>query len=151
MKVEVKENMYIRKSNGIIYKIPESSKWLIDIYNKNNCSFKKIEENSYDTALFGFFRDIKKSSFNIIDLVEYMDLVTFNESIKVISHKGEEYAVSFLEPQFIEGFTTIEDEDYIMIGRDRLAKISDLTNDKIKAVKTREKLAEIEYRVEEIV
>lgn len=90
MNIEV--GMYIRKNSGVIYQIKESDKHILDIYKKNNCNLKELEENDYDMSLFWIVKNIKKVNKNIIELIEVGDYVNGKKIIEIRkSENGYEY------------------------------------------------------------
>ena len=121
MKLELKENMYVRTKDGIIDKV------IID-YNGHcanpNCEYKHIScaKNYYDEDT------ITKASYNIIDILEEGDIISFYEDI-------DNY-----KKQYVIGI-----HDLITLD-----KIKDkITNDNIRLVSilTKKQMEQMAYKV----
>ena len=123
MKLELKENMHVRTKDGIIDKV------IID-YNGHcaspNCECKHIScaKNYYDED------KIVKASYNIIDLIEVEDIISFYEDI-------DNY-----KKQYVIGIPDLITLDEI---KDKI------TNDNIRLVSilTKQEMEQMAYKVEE--
>ena len=123
MKLDLRENMYVRTKDGIIDKV------IID-YNGHcanpNCECKHIScaKNYYDED------KIVKASYNIIDLIEVGDIISFYEDI-------DNY-----KKQYVIGIHDLITLDNI---KDKI------TNDNIRLVSilTKEKMEQMAYKVGE--
>ena len=123
MKLELRENMYVRTNDGIIDKV------IID-YNGHcaspNCECKHIScaKNYYDED------KIVKASYNIIDLIEVGDIISFYEDI-------DNY-----KKQYVIGIPDLITLDEI---KDKI------TNDNIRLVSilTKQEMEQMEYKVGE--
>ena len=83
------------------------------------------------------------ASFNLIDLIEYMDLLEIENSVKLY---GENKTVALFNPVRCDGFTEFEDGTHcIILNLDYLVDVKDL---KIKSVLTREQFDACKYVVE---
>lgn len=139
--MELKEGMYVRfKDNKGIQYIGK----LININEYREPCFKyAIEVNWYDDYIFIGDEDILKASFNLIDLIEYMDLLEIEGSIKIY---GENKTVALFNPVRCDGFTLFEDGTHcIILNLDYLVDVKDL---KIKSVLTKEQFDSMKYVVE---
>ena len=120
MKLELKENMYIRTKDGIIDKV------IID-YNGHcaspNCECKHIScaKNYYDED------KIVKASYNIIDILEVGDYVNDGKVIEV------DFDV---------------EEKYIIIDKAQDGLKTILRNNDIKSIVTKEQFESIKYSLE---
>ena len=91
--MELKGGMYVRTHNGTIFKIVDGNvdMWYIDItYNQ----LSRLEDYDYMTYSYNknnslFCNLAKKTSFNIIDLIEVGDFVNENEVIDKYLFNGE--------------------------------------------------------------
>ena len=73
------------------------------------------------------------ASYNIIDLIEYMDLLEVQNPIKLY---GKDTEISFFNPVRCDGFTTFEDGTHcIILDLDYFVDVKDL---KIKSILTHE-------------
>lgn len=116
MKLELKENMYVRIKDGIINKI---------------ISIKKLDEKAY--LLNGFYINkdaIKKTSYDIIDILEYGDIISFYEDI---DNYKKQYVIGILD----------------LITLDEIK--DKITNDNIRLVSilTKEQMEQMAYKVGE--
>lgn len=85
-----------------------------------------------------------KSSPNIIDLVEYMDLLWLEHPIKLYD---SDTTIGLFNPVRCDGFTTFEDGTHcIILNLDYIVDIKDL---KIKGIITHEQIESMEYKVKE--
>lgn len=119
MKLELKENMYIRTCDGIIDKV------IFDYYGhcaSRNCDCKHIScaKNYYDED------KVVKASYNIIDLIEVGDYV------------------NGLPVQKINKYLSTN-EKYL----DLLGSCSDWENEDIKSVITHEQMKQMKYKVDD--
>ena len=128
--MKLKEGMYIRNSNGKIEKIKRLVKQNSPIFQYTiNCTPR-------------FKSDIKNASFNLIDLIEYMDLLEIDNPVKLY---GENREVSLFNPVRVDGFTEFEDGTHcIILNLDYLVDVKDL---KIKSVLTKEQFNSDKYVV----
>ena len=117
MKLELRKNMYYRTYSGFINKI---------------ISIKNFNEREY--LLNGFYINkdtIKKASYNIIDILEVGDIISFYEDI-------DNY-----KKQYVIGIPDLITLDNI---KDKI------TNDNIRLVSilTKEEMEQMAYKVEEV-
>lgn len=85
---------------------------------------------------------VRDFSSNLIDLVEYMDLLYIQDKVKLY---GETHEVKFFNPVRVDGFTKFEDGTHcIILNLDYFVDIKDL---KIKGIITHEQLDNIVYKV----
>lgn len=88
--------------------------------------------------------EITKISPNIIDLVEYMDLLWLEHPIKLYD---SDTTIGLFNPVRCDGFTTFEDGTHcIILNLDYIVDIKDL---KIKGIITHEQIESMEYKVKE--
>ena len=130
--MKISKGMYIR-CNGDIDNVFNV------ILDKNNSSMNRVytEFGTY------FINEIESASFNIIDLIEYMDLLEIEGSIKIY---GENKTVALFNPVRCDGFTEFEDGTHcIILNLDYLVDVKDL---KIKSVLTKEQFDACKYVVE---
>ena len=123
---------YIRKITSVNTEEPERRYAAIyidkDANNCNGVSLKNI---------------IGEPSFNIVDLIEYMDLLEIENPIKLY---GENKTVALFNPVRCDGFTEFEDGTHcIILNLDYLVDVKDL---KIKSVLTKEQFEAMKYVVE---
>ena len=122
MKLELRENMYVRTKDGNIFKIIGGNvdNWEIDI------DYSKLEQTEeYWLELYryndnySFFDDknIIKSSFNIIDLIEVGD--------------------------YVNGYEVTSKDQFLGFGNHDWY----MTNDEIKSIVTKEQFSAMEYRL----
>ena len=133
--MKISKGMYIR-FNGFISKIGH-----INTSQKGNTYVQFKQPN----GLLAHTRidNIDKASFNIIDLIEYMDLLEIEGSIKIY---GENKTVALFNPVRCDGFTEFEDGTHcIILNLDYLVDVKDL---KIKSVLTKEQFDACKYVVE---
>ena len=128
--MELKKGMYIRNSNGKIEKIKRLVKQNSPIFQYTiNCTPR-------------FKSDIKNASFNLIELVECMDLLEIENSVKLY---GENKTVALFNPVRCDGFTEFEDGTHcIILDLDYLVDVKDL---KIKSILTKEQFNNNKYEV----
>ena len=130
--LELKKGMYIRYLGNI-------DKILAVIIDENNPKLNKVYAEN-ETV---FFSEIEKASFNLIDLIEYMDLLEIENPVKLY---GEDRKISLFNPVRCDGFTEFEDGTHcIILNLDYLVDIKDL---KIKLVLTKEQFNSMKYVVE---
>ena len=124
--------MYIRYLGNI-------DKILVVIIDENNPNLNKVYAEN-ETV---FFSDIEKASFNLIELVEYMDLLEIENPVKLY---GEDRKISLFNPVRCDGFTEFEDGTHcIILNLDYLVDVKDL---KIKSVLTKEQFETMKSVVE---
>ena len=122
MKLELRENMYVRTKDGNIFKIIGGNvdNWEIDI------DYSKLEQTEeYWLELYryndnySFFDDknIIKSSFNIIDLIEVGD--------------------------YVNGYEVTSKDQFLGFGNHDWY----MTNDEIKSIVTKEQMEQMAYKV----
>ena len=135
---------YVRTKRGQIHKITD-----LKGYYENN---KLIEDRQYvhiDNHFSGWdlgqFKElIIKSSPNIIDLVEYMDLLWLEHPIKLYD---SDTTIGLFNPVRCDGFTEFEDGTHcIILNLDYIVDIKDL---KIKGIITHEQIESMEYKIKE--
>ena len=135
MKVEIGE--YLRLNNGYIYQ------WESNDY---ECIYEEDGQLVYGNGAneYEWESDIIKHSFNIIDLVEYMDLLWLEHPIKLYD---SDTTIGLFNPVRCDGFTTFEDGTHcIILNLDYIVDIKDL---KIKGIITHEQIESMEYKVKE--
>lgn len=113
MKLELKENMYVRTKDGYIsqYKY----------YNTTNAYMEKLLCIPLNNGTFANIEDIVKASYNIIDILEVGDYVNGKKIVdvgcltngprkgtKVIDYYINPSAVSYLEKEDIKSVITHE-------------------------------------------
>lgn len=105
---------------------------------------KEYDGFKADNDMYYINQNILKSSHNIIDLIEYMDLLEIENPIKLYDKNIE---VSLFNPVRCDGFTEFEDGTHcIILNMDYLVDIKDL---KIKSVLTKEQFESMKYEVSE--
>ena len=127
MKLELKENMYVRTNDGYIAKYDKS---------KHNCSGKyygfastirDMRWEEYDDDCFLWESELKnivKASYNIIDILEKGDYVNGVEIINI-------------------------DNEWITMSDKQVPILKSIANGMIKSVVTHEQMKQIAYKVEE--
>ena len=142
--MELKEGIYIRTHQGIakIIKRPNIS---VVVWNDRKVIY--VDRHGYPVATsldcFVFEDEITRASFNLIDLVEYMDLLEIENPIKLY---GKEEKVSLFNPVRCDGFTEFKDGTHcIILNLDYLVNVKDL---KIKSTLTKEQFNACKYVVE---
>ena len=120
--MELKEGMYIRYQGEIDQ--------IIDVViDENNSKLNRV----YTNFAVVDFDKIENASFNPADLVEYMDLLEIENSVKIY---GKNREVSLFNPVRVDGFTEFEDGTHcIILNLDYLVDVKDL---KIKSILTKE-------------
>lgn len=127
--MNLQEGLYVRTTNGRIAKIES----IIGDY-----IFLDINHNIHDK------NKIKSVSKDLMDLVEYMDLLEIENPIKVY---GKDEKISLFNPVRCDGFTVFEDGTRcIILNLDYLVDIKDL---KIKSILTSEQFYIEKYKVGE--
>ena len=142
--VTLKPNMYVRTNQGIA-KIVEKPNISVVVWNDRKVIY--VDKNGHPVPTsFNFFvfeDEITASSFNIIDLIEYMDLLEIEGSIKTYD---ENKTVALFNPVRCDGFTEFEDGTHcIILNLDYLVDVKDL---KIKSVLTKEQFDSMKYMIE---
>ena len=136
--VTLKPNMYVRTNKGKIGKIIKQIDNSGSLHHDN---YVWLLDNGNMLALHS--NKVKNASFNLIDLVEYMDLLEIENPVKLYD-KDEK--VSLFNPVRCDGFTKFEDGTHcIILNLDYLVDIKDL---KIKSVLTKEQFNSCKYVVE---
>lgn len=125
MKLELKENMYVRTKDGIIDKILKLNKSYVKGVSQ------KDELYAYDID------NIVKASYDIIDLIEEGDYVNGKIVISIYEQDNKYY-------QYGKEFIT--HDKMIMYGD--MASVCKLENLQIKSIVTKEMYSSVEYRVE---
>ena len=126
MKLELKENMYIRTKDGIIAKV--------DYIDNDTIFFDKELYRTYGDSIDFLEKDnlerIVKASYNIIDILEVGDIISFYEDI-------DNY-----KKQYVIGIPDLITLDAI---KDKI------TNDNIRLVSilTKQEMEQMAYKVEE--
>ena len=126
MKLELKENMYVRTNDGIIAKV--------DYIDDNTIFFDKDLYRTYSDSIDFLEKDdlerIIKASYNIIDILEVGDIISFYEDI-------DNY-----KKQYVIGIPDLITLDNI---KDKI------TNDNIRLVSvlTKEQMEQMAYKVGE--
>ena len=132
--MKIKKGMYVRYTRGMVneYVAPRIAK-IVD------CSDDELVK--IDNGQVILRSDIiDKPSFNLIDLIEYMDLLEIEKSIKLY---GENKTVALFNPVRCDGFTEFEDGTHcIILNLDYLVDVKDL---KIKSVLTKEQFDSMKY------
>ena len=104
--------------------------------------FKKSRIKTSVSSYFEF--NLNKSSPQIIDLIEYMDMLYLKKPIKIY---GTNKTVKLFNPVRCDGFTAYDDGTHcIILDLDHIVDVNDL---EIEAVITHEQMEAMQYRVEE--
>lgn len=129
--MNLKEGMYIRYQGEIDQ--------IIDVViDENNSKLNRV----YTNFAVVDFDKIENASFDLIDLVEYMDLLEIKNPVKLYN-KDEK--VSLFNPVRCDGFTKFEDGTRcIILDLDYLVDVKDL---KIKSILTKEQFNNDKYEV----
>ena len=129
--MNLKEGMYIRYQGEIDQ--------IIDVViDENNSKLNRVYTN-FEVVDFD---KIENASFDLIDLVEYMDLLEIKNPVKLYN-KDEK--VSLFNPVRCDGFTKFEDGTRcIILDLDYLVDVKDL---KIKSILTKEQFNNDKYEV----
>ena len=142
--MELKEGMYVRTHRGIA-RIVEKPNISVAVLNDRKVIY--VDENGHPVPTsFNFFvfeDEITVFSFNIIDLIEYMDLLEIESPVKLY---GENKTVALFNPVRCDGFTEFEDGTHCIILN--LDYLVDVKNLKIKSVLTKEQFDSMKYVVE---
>ena len=120
MKLDLRENMYVRTKDGIIDKILKLNKSYVKGVSQ------KDELYAYDID------NIVKASYNIIDILEVGDYVNGHE-VKDIDYAFDDIALNVKKPRIVPYIDNIKNA-YI---------------DNIKSVITHEQMEQMAYKVEE--
>lgn len=140
--VTLKPNMYVRfKNNKNIQYIGK----IVNINEYREPCFKyAVQVSWYDDYIFiGDDDIIGEPSFNMVDLIEYMDLLEIENPVKLY---GEDRKISLFNPVRCDGFTEFEDGTHcIILDLDYLVDVKGL---KIKSVLTKEQFNACKYVVE---
>ena len=131
MKLELKENMYVRTKDGIIAKV--------DYIEDNTISFDKDLYRTYDASIDFLEKDnlerIVKASYNIIDILEENDYVNGSKVIDIsIIGKDKE---KWVWVEQMEDTDNKYGDDYVGYN-----------NEQIKSIVTKEQFESIEYSLE---
>lgn len=130
--MELKEGMYAR-----VRGIDEAKIVKIKKFDEDGLGFKG-DDNNYYLNLF-----VLNASFNLIDLIEYMDLLEIENHVKLY---GRDREVSLFNPVRCDGFTEFENGTHcIILDLDYLVNVKDL---KIKSIVTKEQFDSMKYVVE---
>lgn len=139
--LELKEGMYVRYVPTLgeyiqkISKITKMENRLLDIAYYLGNESKEVYSSHFD--------EIINASFNLIELVEYMDLLEIENPVKLY---GEDRKISLFNPVRCDGFTEFENGTHcIILNLDYLVDVKDL---KIKSVLTKEQFNACKYVVE---
>ena len=132
---------YVRTKYGI-GKIDELRDFIgtFEIHlDSNKGRIHNVTDNTYWNTIEDI---IAKPSSNIIDLIEYMDLLELEHPVKLYD---TDTTIGLFNPVRCDGFTTFEDGTHcIILNMDYIVDIKDL---KIKSVLTHEQFDEIKYEV----
>lgn len=96
--------------------------------------------------------DIVKHSKQLIDLIEYRDLIKFKNPIKVSTIKSDkEKEMRFLDAQFCDGFTEYQgnEDTFIVYDVEYVINTKDIKNEDIDYILTHEQINQNCYRLEE--
>ena len=128
--MELCEGMYVRTKYGITqYKEYETSKGKLLCMPLMNGTFANIE-------------DVLEASYDITDLIKYMDLLEIENPVKLYEIDKK---VRLFNPVRCDGFTKFGDGTHcIILNLDYLVNVKDL---KIKKILTREQFEENCYEV----
>lgn len=132
--MKIQKGMYVKTQDGRICRILKLNEPFEDdgYLDHNDIGSASIQE-----------KNVIKASFNLIDLIEYMDLLEIEGSIKIY---GENKTVALFNPVRCDGFTEFEDGTHcIILNLDYLVDVKDL---KIKSVLTKEQFNACKYVVE---
>ena len=135
--MELKPNMYVRTYKGIrkIVEVVEDNNYYIDKTYIND--FRQEIDCITDSCIIG------EPSFNIIDLIEYMDLLVIENKLKDIDNRE----IYLFNPVRCDGFTTFEDGKHCMIIN--MDYIIPIENIKIYQALTHEMFESMSYKVGE--
>lgn len=130
MKLELKENMYVRTKDGYI------SQYKYYDYNIGEGLIGKMLCVPLSNGTFAHIEDIVKASYNIIDILEVDDYVNGSKVIDIsIIGKDKE---KWLWVEQMEDSDNKYGDDYVGYN-----------NDQIKSIVTHEQMEQISYRIEE--
>lgn len=137
---EIKVGEYVRTREGYIGKLINIDE---KAWNYLTIDVKiRIRHDEFpETYLYLKNEDIVKHSSNIMDLIEYGDLVKFKDKIHVTTLKGQELDIRFLDAMFCNGWS----EDKMIIGLDYLVDKDQA--DKIEWILTHEQIYRENYEV----
>ena len=129
MKLELKENMYVRTKDGYIsqYKY----------YNTTNAYMEKLLCIPLNNGTFANIEDIVKASYNIIDILEVGDYVNGYKVEKVNNNLSEHKGICNSLDTYLWGINDLDEFEKIVI----------FEND-IKSVVTKEEFESMKYRIE---
>lgn len=140
--LELKEGLYIRTKKGI-GKIDEIRDFMGVLEFHLDSNTGKIHQPKYNMYWNNVDDIIGEPTFDLIELVEYMDLLEIENPVKLYS---EDRKISLFNPVRCDGFTEFEDGTHcIILNLDYLVDIKDL---KIKSVVTKEQFNSCKYVVE---
>lgn len=134
MEIEVGE--WVRNKNGVIIKVDWVGHAIV-----TDVKDITIPKN-----------DIVKHSKNLIDLIEYRDLIKFKNSIKVSTIKDDkEKEIKFLDAYFCDGFMDYEgnEDTFILYNLDYVINTKNIKNEDIDYLLTYEQIVQHCYRLEE--
>ena len=124
MKLELKENMYVRTKDGIIAKV--------DYIDDDTIFFDKDLYRTYGDSIDFLEKDnlerIVKASYNIIDILEVGD---------------------YVNGCYIQEIKSLKDNVMVCMLDSDYEFVSTITNKDIKSVVTHEQMKQMEYKVEE--
>lgn len=131
---------YVRTDKGNISKIKWISQQVINSKETKAGTFH-LENGEIVHMYYG---DAIKSNPQIIDLIEYMDMLYLKKPIKIY---GTNKTVKLFNPVRCDGFTKYDDGTHcIILDLDHVVDVNDL---EIEAVVTHEQMEAMQYRVEE--
>lgn len=120
MKLELKENMYVRIEKGKIFKTDGD---LIYLSNDKTILYKLITRIPHDTISY----KVVKASYNIINILEERDYVNGYPICEIIEYEDDTKAI------------IIDDSEKTFIQK----------NEDIKSIVTHEQMEQMAYKVEE--
>jgi hypothetical protein len=129
--MDIEKGMHIRTKHGEIHKVDKVN---------SNAVYCNDWKNIFDSI-----HEITNASNNVIDLVEYMDLIYINKPIKVFNHRGEEHIIGFFNPLRCDGWSG----ESIILNMDWLAKKEDIKNEDINLVITNQQIIKYSFKAGE--
>lgn len=146
MEIEVGE--YIKTKTGFIGKV-------ISKHGGYGLHYElDVKKEIQDNFMNGIVHEdnIAKHSKNIIDLIEYRDLIKFKNPIKVSTIKNDkEKEIKFLDAYFCDGFMDYEGnkDTFMLYNLDYVINTKNIKNEDIDYILTHEQIVQNCYRLEE--
>lgn len=138
---------YVRTKDGLIAKyISYDKTYECHRFDGNiQWFYEYYTDDIYDEDWEDFLKEqVVKSSQNITDLIEYMDLLWLKHPIKLYDSK---LGIGLFNPVRCDGFTEFDDGTHcIILNLDYLVNLKDL---KISGIITHEKIESMKYKIGE--